>query len=367
MLDVVVVDVDVAGRGRQPLCPSNSWIALRSMPRAYSDEAQKCRSACGVSRPPRPAATGSTASASPSAARSSPTRVQRPVCRSRRSLGSIGASGSDQSSPNWWRTSVSHQSDQRVHRVDRRDQPGLRAAAPAALAEADMQLAELAQIGTPVPDVQHRRLADPQPDPPPQRRRQVVPGRRQVLARPGSAAPPRAEQRVDLRLRRRHPRRAVVGLGRAVELIDRLDHHVAGQRVDVALVAGDQEVEEPRQRPRLVLHRGRGLAARPAQPGQEPVSVLRLGGPHRPAEEPRRTRRSPPGPADDVPSETPAAAIASAYWSTSSCSKSSSSAGDCSRRAVPRDLTTASVTGVSVHPEPPSGMNTTERSGIQKK
>jgi hypothetical protein len=30
--------------------PSSSWMALRSIPRAYSDEAQKCRSPCGPSR-----------------------------------------------------------------------------------------------------------------------------------------------------------------------------------------------------------------------------------------------------------------------------------------------------------------------------
>jgi hypothetical protein len=50
--------------------------------------------------------------------------------------------------------------DQPVDVVDRCNQSGLRATASAALAEAHMQLAVLAQVGTPVAQVEHHGLAD---------------------------------------------------------------------------------------------------------------------------------------------------------------------------------------------------------------
>ena len=184
--------------------------------------------------------------------------------------------------------------DQLVGAVDRRHQPGLGAAAAAALAEADVELAELAQVGAPVADVEHHGLVDPQPDPAPQRRREVVPGRGQVLARLRDRLAPGREQRVDLLIRRRHPDLAQRCPGLAVELVDRLLDHHAGRPADVALVAGDHELVEHRQR------------ARPCPPGSTrcaPAGAARPGTGRRPRRSPptadptatERTRSRPPG------------------------------------------------------------------------
>ena len=78
--------------------------------------------------------------------------------------------------------------DQLVDGVDAGHQPGLRAAASRSLPEPDMQLARRPQIGAPVADVEHRGLVDSQPQ---QRRGEIVPGSRQVLApSAGTAAMP---------------------------------------------------------------------------------------------------------------------------------------------------------------------------------
>jgi hypothetical protein len=61
---------------------------------------------------------------------------------------------------------------------------------------------------------------------------------------------------------------------------------VTGDRVNVALVAHDQEVEELGQRIGLVVHRQPGAAQFPALVSQEPVDVRGLRGPHRAAEVP---------------------------------------------------------------------------------
>ena len=68
--------------------------------------AQHVRGAAG---PTTPAATRRSGG-QPLAQRLGPDPAAPGQAGSWRSLGSIGASGSDQSSPNWWRTSASHQS-----------------------------------------------------------------------------------------------------------------------------------------------------------------------------------------------------------------------------------------------------------------
>jgi hypothetical protein len=82
----------------------------------------------------------------------------------------------------------------------------------------------------------------------------------------------------------RHPGFAVLGLGRPVVLVDGLHHDVAGQRVDVARVAQQQEVVELRQRADLADHRRPGKAVAALQ-RQEPVRVRRLGRPQGTGEE----------------------------------------------------------------------------------
>jgi hypothetical protein len=148
-----------------------------------------------------------------------------------------------------------------------------------------MQLAVLPKIASPVAQVQHVGLLDPQAHPAPQRGGQVVARGGQELPRGGQVLSPRAEQHLDLLGRGRHSGRAVVGLGGAVVLVDHLGDHTPGQRVDVALVAGDQELEEARQRPRLALHRQPRTLQLLALQGQEPVGVMRLRGPDRAAQE----------------------------------------------------------------------------------
>ena len=195
--------------------------------------------------------------------------------------------------------------DQRVGAVDRRHESGLRAAAAAALPVADVQLAQFAEVRAPVADVEHHRLVDPQSEPTPQRRGEVVPGGRQVLARLRHRGAPAGEQLLDLRVGRRHPhlpqRRALL----AVELVDRLLDHDAAQGVDVALIAADHELVEQRQHPRLPGTRGHRVT-RPSLPGQEPVGVLATRRPQRPVQRAGgRTRRSPSGCARHARRSTP--------------------------------------------------------------
>ena len=56
--------------------------------------------------------------------------------------------------------------------------------------------------------------------------------------------------------------------------------------MNVALVAGDQEVEELRYHQRLLPHRGTSQGPVPALMNQEPVGVFRGDLPHPPAREP---------------------------------------------------------------------------------
>ena len=171
--------------------PNSSWIALRSRPRAYSDEAQKCRSPCGVNCPSH---AGSH--------RPDRRRPGRCVARRRRR----GASG--QCGDRVARWAAAERRDQTSHRRTggarrstttpsshrlRRSLGSVWSSGPrpmTALAEAHMQLAVLAQVRAPVADIQHHRLADPQPRTTPQRRGQVIPRCGQELPRLGQGLTP---------------------------------------------------------------------------------------------------------------------------------------------------------------------------------
>ena len=56
-------------------------------------------------------------------------------------------------------------------------------------------------------------------------------------------------------------------------LVDRLGDHIAGEGVDIALVPGNEELEEPGQRRGLALPGPARQAALLPQIGQEPVGV----------------------------------------------------------------------------------------------
>lgn len=118
------------------------------------------------------------------------------------------------------------------------------------------------------------------------RRGHIVLGGGQELPRRRQPLTPRAEQRLHLGIRRRYPQRPVVRPRGPVVLINHLLNDMPGQRMDVALVTDDKEVEEMRQSPCLLLHRQPRPAQLPALVGQEPVSVTGPAGPHRPAGEP---------------------------------------------------------------------------------
>ncbi|WP_460401685.1 hypothetical protein [Actinophytocola sediminis] len=155
----------------------------------------------------------------------------------------------------------------------------------AALAEPDVQFAHLAEIRSPVANVQRDGLADPQTGSPPQRRGQIVPCSGQVLPGVRQRVAPPGEQDVDLQLGGRHTRDLGMRLARPVELIDRLANHAAGQGVDVALVTGDQKLEELAQRGRLAENGVQRLLLVAAQPQQITIRVRRLSRPHRTRQE----------------------------------------------------------------------------------
>ena len=173
-----------------------------------------------------------------------------------------------------------------VDAVDAGYQAGLRSAAVGALAESDVKLARGPQVGAPVADVEHGGLVDPQPDPAPQRGGDVVAGCRQVLACPGQRSTPVGEECFYVLGRWRDPAGAVVGLRRAVELIDRLVEDRPGERMDVAPVAGTEEVEEPRDRTSLALDRAGCLSSRGPQRPQPPVGIVWRRGPYVATQEP---------------------------------------------------------------------------------
>ena len=163
--------------------------------------------------------------------------------------------------------------DQLVRAVDRGHQTRFRASTSAPLTVTHQQLAELAQIRTPIADVQHHRLVDAQAQPTPERRREIVPRGWQVLAGFGYRRTPSEEEFVDLRVRRRHPDLAERGARLSVELVDRLFNDDPGQRVDISLISADYEFVELRQHARLA-GASTDAASRSALVGEEPVGVV---------------------------------------------------------------------------------------------
>ena len=174
---------------------------------------------------------------------------------------------------------------QRINGVDRRNQPGFGTTAAAALPEPHVDFAVLPEIGAPVLDVEHQGLVDPQPGAAPQRRGQIVAGSRQILPGLGQGITPVSEQCLYFRVAGRDPGGNECRAGGPVEFVDRLQDHVASERMDISLVSGDQEVEEPGQSTGFAFPRGPRLPAFMTQMGKKPVSVRRRRCPQVLAEE----------------------------------------------------------------------------------
>jgi hypothetical protein len=152
-----------------------------------------------------------------------------------------------------------------VRAVDQRHQPRLGPPPPRALAVADVQLAEPAQLPPHVVQVQHPGLVDPQADVGGQPGGRVVPGRRGELAAGGQFRAPPGEQLLDFRLSRRDAQLRVDRAPRPVHLIQRALDHPAGQVVQLDLVPQLQEPEVHRQRGRPAGTR-HGFASRSTLP-----------------------------------------------------------------------------------------------------
>ena len=258
------------------------------MPRAYSDDAQKCRSVCGVSRPDQAGSDRSTAWASPS-------RSAWSCDPAAPAGGRVAALGRQQRRvrvgvvvaelvPHLDQPPVQQVTDL----VDRRDQPGLR------------------RPGRGCPCRTGRGSCRTRPGP------GASPGRRACRSRGSAARPaatatppgnpaPRAGTSARCGSHARHAANSsstsssdggtrmhpVVGLGGPVELIDHLDDDVAGQPRGCRLrsAAAGSHRTGPATRP---------CAARSAWPGPACVrwrarnasASCGLGGPQRAAEEP---------------------------------------------------------------------------------
>ncbi len=169
-----------------------------------------------------------------------------------------------------------------VRAVDQRYQPRLGLSPPRALAMADVQLAEPAQLPPHVIQVQHAGLVDPQADVGRQPGGGVVAGGRGEFAAGDQLAAPPGEQLLHLGLRGRHPQLRAGRSTRPVHLIQRALDHAAGQVMQLDLVPQLQELEEHR-------HRGRPAGAR-RRPrisqhlAEVGIRVVRLHLPQRPPE-----------------------------------------------------------------------------------
>ncbi len=169
-----------------------------------------------------------------------------------------------------------------IRTVDHRHDPRLRTLPPRALAVADVELAEPAQLPADVVEVEHPDLVDAQPDVGRQPRGGVVASGRGELAARGELPAPPCEQLLDLGLGRRYPQLRVDEGPGTVHLVERALGHQPGQVVDLDLVAQLQELEVHRQR-RRPPRPGRRL--RVAQHLAEvEVGVGRLHLPQRPGE-----------------------------------------------------------------------------------
>lgn len=183
-----------------------------------------------------------------------------------------------------------------VGAVDQRDHPLARARAPGALAVADVELAEAAQLPLDVRQIELASLADPQPDLGHQLGSGVVPGGRGELPAGRQLAAPSGEQRLDLRPGRRNPQCRVLRAARPVHLVDRALDHPTGHPVDLDLVPQLQEQEVRGQRLRAPQP---GAARRSPQHLPEVgVGVRRLHLPKRPAEPGPHLLQVPDVPAD---------------------------------------------------------------------
>jgi hypothetical protein len=145
--------------------------------------------------------------------------------------------------------------------VDQRHHAFARAAAAAALADADVEFAEPAQVPLHVAEVEVAGLVDPQAHLRHQARGGVVAcGRRELPAGRQLTAPP-GEHAGHLRRRRWDPQRGRLVASRPVHLVDRALDDPAGELVDLDLVAKLQEPEVGAQRLRAGMPGAFGGAA----------------------------------------------------------------------------------------------------------
>ena len=158
--------------------------------------------------------------------------------------------------------------------------PRSRASRP--FTEADMQLAERAQLPPHVVQGEVPGLVDAQPDIGHQPGRGVVAGRGRELAAGRQLLRPPGEQRLDLALQGRDAQLGVFAAARPVHLIDRALYYPPGHRVQLGFVPQLDELEVHAQRGGL---RQPGALRRAAQyPAEVRVGVVRFHFPQRPAE-----------------------------------------------------------------------------------
>ena len=127
--------------------------------------------------------------------------------------------------------------------VDQRHHPLPRPGPAGALADADVELPEPAQVPLHVSQIQVADLVHPQPDIGHQPGRRIVAGGRGELPARRQLRPPPGEQHAHLHRRRRDPQRGPARTAGPVHLIQRAFGHPAGHLVDLGLMPDLHEPE----------------------------------------------------------------------------------------------------------------------------
>ena len=166
--------------------------------------------------------------------------------------------------------------------VDQRHHPLPRPGPAGALADADVQLAEPAQVPFHVSQIQVADFVDAQPDIGHQPGRRIAAGGRRELPAGRQLRPPPGEQHAHLHRRRRDPQRGAARAAGPVHLIDRALGHPAGHLVDRGLVPDLHEQEIGPQR--LGAGQPGPFRGVPQRRAEVHIGVSRLHVPQRPAE-----------------------------------------------------------------------------------
>ena len=166
--------------------------------------------------------------------------------------------------------------------VDQRHHPLPRPGPAGAFADADVQLAEPAQVPLHVGEIEVTDLVHAQPDLGHQPGRRIAAGSRRELPAGRQLRPPPTEQHAHLPRRRRDPQRRPARSPGPVHLIDRALGHPAGHVVDLGLVPDLNEQEIRLQR----LRAGQPGALRriPQHLAEVRIGISRLHVPQRAAE-----------------------------------------------------------------------------------